>query len=282
MHTNASLQRSCGLVVKRNNAVRKNEYQMSNKRNEHIGRLLSELDLLKEQLLSVRESDTLPFSFFSDSFNRVETVSRSLHDLELLQIGEMKEQMERLVRFVSEARKSQQAAPKPDLVPVETPEVEAPAVEEPHEEDVPAVEEAPVEPQIIVVEQEKVTVRERIVLPEYKDPRTRENVAAPVVTANVPPAANVLEKRAARCLNDVIQAPPTVVDLKRGLSLNERFLFQRELFHNNRFEMDSVMETMNKLGGFEQVESYLRDARDWDFENPTVKEFLLVVKKGFE
>ena len=72
---------------------------MSKKRDEYIDQLLSDLRLLEQRLFSVKESDALPFSFFSASFDRIEKISRSLHELELMQIGEMKEQMERLVSF---------------------------------------------------------------------------------------------------------------------------------------------------------------------------------------
>jgi len=57
-----------------------------------------------------------------------------------------------------------------------------------------------------------------VVLPEYRKPKSspvREEFSAPP------------------SLNDVITAPPTFVDLKRGISLNDRFLFQRELFGND-------------------------------------------------
>ena len=93
---------------------------------------------------------------------------------------------------------------------------------------------------------------------------------------------NEPEKHTPLSLNDFIQAPPALLDLKRGISLNDRFLFQRELFNNNRQEMDKVMETLNKLGSLEEAENYLMRQYNWDFEDQTVKEFLLVIKKGFE
>jgi hypothetical protein len=198
---------------------------MPNKRNEIIDQLLSDLKLLEQRLLSVRESDTLPFSFFGLSFDRMENISRSLHELELMQIGEMKEQMERLVRYLSEQ-------PQQTALPVET-------------------------------ERESM---EKIIFPGYRDPRIGDE--------ETPPAA--------RSLNDVIQAPPALLDLKRGISLNDRFLFQRELFNNSRSEMDSVMENLNEMGSFEEAESYLRSEQGWNFEEQAAKEFLLVIKKGFE
>jgi hypothetical protein len=119
-------------------------------------------------------------------------------------------------------------------------------------------------------------------LPEYKDPRISDAETPPAEARQPLPERNGQEKPAARSLNDVIQAPPALLDLKRGISLNDRFLFQRELFNNSRGEMDSVMEKLNTLGSFEEAENYLRSGQGWNFENQTVKEFLLIIKKGFE
>jgi len=61
--------------------------------------LLSNIKSLEERVLAIKNSDALPFSFFSDSFHKTQEISQLLHELELLQIEEMKHQMERLVLF---------------------------------------------------------------------------------------------------------------------------------------------------------------------------------------
>jgi hypothetical protein len=79
----------------------------------------------------------------------------------------------------------------------------------------------------------------------------------------------------------VIQAPPSLLDLQRGISLNDRFLFQRELFHNNREEMNGVMIRLGAFESYEKAEEYLRARMDWDFDQPVVQDFLRLIKKGF-
>jgi len=93
---------------------------------------------------------------------------------------------------------------------------------------------------------------------------------------------NTDEKPVIPSLNDVIQAPPAILDLKRSISLNDRFLFQRELFHNDRNEMNNVMISLNAFETFDRAENYLKETRPWDFENQTVKDFLRIIQKGFE
>lgn len=253
---------------------------MSIKRNEYIDQLLSDLKLLEQGLLSVKENDTLPFSFFSASFDRVEKISRSLHELELMQIGEMKEQMERLVQFLSESdgrgNPVREAEPSPkeesevsenregmmDSRPSHAYQSEVPM--QPGQSELPEIPSQ--ETCETAIKEERVSFTGKIILPEYRDPRISE----------------MEEKQITRSLNDTIQAPPALLDLKRGISLNDRFLFQRELFNNSRSEMDSVVEALNKLGSFDEAENYLKNEKNWNFENQTVKEFLLIIKKGFE
>lgn len=277
-------------------------YQMSEKRKEYIDQLLLDLRLLEERLLAVKENDTLPFSFFGDSFDRVERISRSLHELELMQIGEMKEQMERLVRFLSEstvidstmeqaAHFHEQDLQKSDL---QQPDPQEPELHLPEEQSELLEQSGSIQTEYsladtdrIVIEQEKVILKEKIILPEYRNPRAAEPASAPRTgtehtgTEHIISDKNGSEKTVIRSLNDIIQAPPALLDLKRGISLNDRFLFQRELFNNNREGMNEVMDRLNSFGNFEEAESFLTHELKWDFENQTVKEFLVIIKKGF-
>ena len=284
---------------------------MLEKRKEYIDQLLSDLKLLEERLLSVKESDTLPFSFFSASFDRIEKIARSLHELELMQIGEMKQQMERLVRFLSESDGKSSVIPEPE-VQEEEKEVEPivlhdqPKYSTPTEHLMPTEHLTPTQyseqtdhldqPEYseksespvtdtaeVFIEQEKTSFVERIILPEYKNPRITETISShsTVFIPNLP-EKNGKERAVTPSLNDVIKVPPALLDLKRGISLNDRFLFQRELFNNNRFEMDSLMDKLNGFANFEEAKSFLKSERDWNFEDQTVKDFLQIIKKGFE
>ncbi len=283
---------------------------MLEKRKETIDQLLNDLRLLEERISTIRQSEALPFSFFRESFEKTQDVSRLLHELELMQIDDMKHQMERLVVFLSENenRLNAAATAQSKMVDEETSEMaEAAAaaddtyrhdaqeqtVENPGEE--PVVQSTiPVEtvstPEEIPTETRKKTFvpgegnryADGITLPEYKNPRKTEPAWPPEKPKPVSMPLNTDEKPVIPSLNDVIQAPPAILDLKRSISLNDRFLFQRELFHNDRNEMNNVMISLNAFETFERAESYLRETRPWDFENQTVKDFLRIIQKGFE
>src|SRR5690554_8092501 len=76
---------------------------MLEKKKKYIDHLLKDLGELEERVLAVRNGDPLPFSFFRESFDKIQEISRTLHLLEFLQIDDMRKQMERLVYVLSDA-----------------------------------------------------------------------------------------------------------------------------------------------------------------------------------
>lgn len=235
---------------------------MSENRNTYIDKLLSELKSLENSVLETKNSDSMPFSFFRESFERTQEISQLLHKLEFMQVEDMKNQMEKLVFFLSESEKKgktqERELEKAREIERELAKgFEKESVQEPDEIHPPEV----IEP---VNADDQVTIRntyaEGFVLPEYRNPLPQEAVAPKI---NVSP-------------------PVHIIDIKRGVSLNDRFLFQRELFNNNRDEMNNTLEKLNSFGLYEEAEKYIRDNFNWDFENQIVNDFLLVVRNGFK
>ncbi|KUL16683.1 MAG: Uncharacterized protein XE13_0705 [Proteiniphilum sp. 51_7] len=220
---------------------------MRDDRKEMMEQLLHAVRQLEEKVSRTYENETVSFSFFNESFDRLQHIFRLLQQLQSMQIDELKQQMQRLVDVLSERR-------------------------EPETEEVDAVE----------TREEKVSPErvERVELPGYRNPRLNESIHA---NDSKPMQERTLreETPGITSLNDATEAPPSLLDLKRRISLNDRFLFQRELFHNNREEMNGVMIRLNAFGSYEKAEGYLRESMDWDFDQPVVQDFLRLIKKGF-
>ncbi len=260
---------------------------MLEKKKKYIDHLLKDLGELEERVLAVKNGDPLPFSFFRESFDKIQEISRTLHLLEFLQIDDMRKQMERLVYVLSEAesREHQEAVKQePEKRHFESSNTsESRAKENQSSEHI--VQRAEKDDK-----QEIETTSENLgfVLPEYRDPRESDQNLSYLdtnpreVKSTVPSSSRLDNKPRMTSLNDNIPAQPLVVDLKRNISLNDRFLFQRELFQNDRQEMDRTMQALSKLSTYDQAERYLRESRAWDFENATVSDFLMVIKQGFE
>ena len=67
----------------------------------------------------------------------------------------------------------------------------------------------------------------------------------------------------------------------RSISLNDRFLFQRELFDNNREAMTTMLSKLQSFSSFDLAESYLERNTTWDFRDDTVDKFLQMLKETF-
>ena len=73
-----------------------------------------------------------------------------------------------------------------------------------------------------------------------------------------------------------------VEDLKQGISLGDRFLFQRELFGQNGELMQKTLEELNKQTGFDAAVNYLdRKFPQWDKESPAYELFINVLHRRF-
>lgn len=230
-----------------------------NKKEEYINRLHSVVQSLETNISAAKQDDSLPFSFFKESFKKSQEITSLIHELEMLQIEDMKSQMERLIRFLSESesKSKQQTAPA-----------------------------TPPPPPVAVAEERNGNSNGHgnghhnnrptptPILPTYTNPLAQSSAPAPKVEQPQP-----INHTSIPSVNDVVPTPGTKVDVKRRLSLNDRFFFQRELFANDREAMNAMMVKLNTLDTIEEMEEYLRANTTWDFESENVKSFLEIFSR---
>lgn len=77
------------------------------------------------------------------------------------------------------------------------------------------------------------------------------------------------------------QAPNIKPDFKKMMSVNDRFLFRRELFSNSDSEMADTLDMIASMHSLAEAEEYFYHDLQWDAENPTVKDFMTIVKACF-
>jgi len=71
------------------------------------------------------------------------------------------------------------------------------------------------------------------------------------------------------------------VDLKKIFTLNDRFLFCRELFSNNENLMNQTIADLNKTESFEASMDYIKIHFNWNIEDDHVASFIACLKKSF-
>lgn len=255
------------------------------KKNEYIDKLLQNLQSLEVKVATIKQEETVSFSFFREAFQKGQEVMSLLHELEMLQIEDMKQQMEKLVLFLSEtgSRKSVE-----EEKPIEYEEKSIEPIVTQEEKVIDIKEQIFSEETDKIIEEEKIvrrnTYAEGISLPTYTNPRNTETkeITEETEVPEMDQAESAEEKPVIRSVNDIIQAPPSKLDIKRSLSLNDRFYYQRELFDNDREAMNSMMIRFNAFDNYEAVERYLKEKTSWNFKDEKVKSFLELLKKGFE
>lgn len=72
-----------------------------------------------------------------------------------------------------------------------------------------------------------------------------------------------------------------VVDVRKALSLNDRFRFQRELFNNDAKSMDKVLDEIGSFKSLAEVLEYLKEKFNWNKDNEPAMDFIKIVIKKF-
>ena len=358
-------------------------------KSKYIQSLLSELQYLESKVVGLKENQTVSFSFFKEAFKHTQEITRLLHNLEFVQIEDMKSQMEKLVQFLSQTSDQTESFDDlrgenyknnvPDKVEIDISQEKEETISpleiysssknlsaleikedypqlnkseskggeyseeilrensmfqdrKPHEEvpspskKIPRVEIKEDYPQFedevrnktttkyqaeknnadnLIEEKEipssdipataeallKVEIKEDFPLQEkeaFEDTSHKSSLSPKIIDkhdfikegatndSKMPPVIPTTKS-----LNDVQPTNHTILDTKRSISLNDRFLFQRELFNNDRYAMNNMMIKMQAFTTFAESKDYLENNTDWDFKDETVEKFLDLIKEGF-
>lgn len=70
-------------------------------------------------------------------------------------------------------------------------------------------------------------------------------------------------------------------ELRKALSLNDRFRFRRELFGNSDIRMNETLALIDAMSSYDEAEDYILNDLNWDIDNPEVAEFMKIVQKHF-
>ena len=70
-------------------------------------------------------------------------------------------------------------------------------------------------------------------------------------------------------------------DIKKAISIGDRFRFQRELFRGNGEDMNKTLNYLNQLATFDEAVSFLQAKYKWEKENETAQDFYQILKRRF-
>ena len=172
---------------------------------------------------------------------------------------------------------------EPEVVKPENPEpVEETLEPEPISEPVKVVEPEPV----VVPEPEPIVVEPEVVKPENPEPveETLEPEPIPEPVKVVEPEPKVEEKNQQRSLNDLFNEQKQdlgekfqqtkITDLTKAMSINDKFLFIRELFKNKSEEFSHAIHTLNNCENIEEAFDIMEGLKKQYFWDSTSSAYL--------
>ena len=75
---------------------------------------------------------------------------------------------------------------------------------------------------------------------------------------------------------------PTSLDITSAFSINDRFLFQRELFDGDKQKYADAIAVMQRLANIDKIKDFINDVLGLDRSNEVVKEFVRLIELSFK
>lgn len=144
---------------------------------------------------------------------------------------------------------------------------------------------------ITEVEEEKPQVKEEIRELEVES-KKEDNVQSNGTIEPINEESETIKNDSEAILNDQLQNQSSEVigeklntsklsDIQSAIGINDRFLFIRELFENNSDAYNECINFINNTNDLNAIERHFQSKTNWDFENPTVIQFMELTKRKF-
>ena len=114
------------------------------------------------------------------------------------------------------------------------------------------------------------------VVPEPEEPEEEEEPMLPIAEPEEDEDEEPEPEEEPEAPHSVV---PKVTDIKKAISLGDRFLFQRELFGGNGELMAKTIAELNKLDSIDEAEAYIVKHFIWDKESSTYELFYNILKR---
>jgi len=127
-------------------------------------------------------------------------------------------------------------------------------------------------------EVEKAAAPDGKELPE-PEPETKEKEPEkelPVESAEEEPIVSAPSREPAAEPRKVVHG-----DIRKVFTLNDKFLFRRELFSGNDAEFNDTLDLIESMASLREAEEYLYEDLQWDAENDSVRDFMNIITGYF-
>ena len=73
-----------------------------------------------------------------------------------------------------------------------------------------------------------------------------------------------------------------IKDLKRGININDKFMFQKELFGNNSEGLNACIDAVNDMSSFDEALTFMLDHYEWNYDDDITKRFVSLVNRRYK
>lgn len=258
-----------------------------------VDSLLKHLHELEQLAGSVHE-DNIPESFFSTSVDLIQKVFQSVYRIEQFRTAELERQLNEQRSYINEIkallRVEEQKVKELNIEKEEKATVHVPV--EPIAPPVPVITEAPVAQSasapVPTPTPASTTMPTPSTAPTSVTTQTTAPVSTPMTTQVQAPKTQAEEKtiilkamkNQKASLKEILERK-NFTDLRKSFSLNDRFLFRKELFGGNDELMSRIIDDLNQQSSLQEALDYLRSKMNWDFKDRTVTEFMGHLERRF-
>ncbi|MDD6210799.1 MAG: hypothetical protein PUB21_09370 [Bacteroidales bacterium] len=210
-----------------------------------MNELIDEIDRLRNLAVSVKDEKLVSVHFFSEAFDAVHRVQESLIRLESEQIERLRRDMEERQSRLSELRRPVEKEPEGNMENEKAGNTTCVTIETEIKSEVPV---------------EKVSVP-----------------SAPIVSESVSETVQEIVKPSVHIVAEVASSE----DVRKLLSLNDRFRFQRELFNGNAEAFNRMLDALNSMSSYSEALQFLFTDMHWKEDDEVVKEFCTLIERRF-
>lgn len=215
--------------------------------------LLLHIHKLEKLITEQRENDSFNYTFFEDSFDLLQSINKDLHSIQSNQMQECKTRIEELQKanalLVDAQKKALEIVNLAASSSCDTSEA------------------TPVPPQ-------KEEPKEEKKAPEHCEQ------TSPIAEEKKHISESKAAEQSFRSFNEVIEKK-ILSDIWKGLSLNDRFRFRRELFGGNETKMSEAIDKLNECSSLEESMNYINNELKWELSEEAPSEFIKLIEKRF-
>ena len=225
----------------------------------------------KDTLIALIEKDIAELQTLTQGFAEMETFPQPLIDLAVTKVESLRHCLTAMPEAARNSVRTEpeMPAPVPDEAPVTV--TESAAVVEP-------------EPTLVVEPEPIPEVCEDADNQPDANVATPDETAAQIVAETIHKPETVIDAFEKQQENESLAATIAhrpVTDLKRAISIADRFRFQRELFDNNGEQMATVLDALNQCTSLEQAEAYLEKHCALPPDKSATTDFVDLIKRRF-